>query len=288
LGIFVLIILIGTEIFTRVYQPPQPDLDVIMALVDSLDSGHSRASKAPSRWQDTSRTYFDFDPNTLSDSGFAALGFSEREIQTLRKYQKAGGEFRKKSDFAKLYFVDEQVFRMLEPHIDLPEENDAYEPQKNFNKQEKQYVKWSDTASIGLYKYEPFTVDLNKADTSELKNLNGIGSFYAKKIVERRQELGGYHNIGQLMELWKMTPETIDKFAYQVTIDLSRLKKLNVNSATAQELAAHPYIPFDLASRLVHKREESGPFIDMASLKATGLLDAELSLKLAPYLEFKQ
>jgi DNA uptake protein ComE-like DNA-binding protein len=84
-----------------------------------------------------------------------------------------------------------------------------------------------------------------------------------------------------------MTPETIDKFAYQIVIDLSAIKKINVNVATAQELAAHPYIPFDLASRIVLQREQAGTFENMESLVGSGLLDGELSLKLAPYLDFK-
>lgn len=282
----VILVLVATEIYSRWYKPPAPDMNRIMALARSLDAARLKQAEDTNRWQDSTAVPFVFNPNTLSDSGFTALGFSDREIQTLRKYLAAGGAFRIKSDFGKLYFVDEQVYQKLEAYIDLPETYPSDQKQHS-DQAGKRYVKWSDTASYSLFKYEPFRVDLNKADTTELKELNGIGSFYARKIVEHREKLGGYYNIGQLLELWKMTPETIDKFAYQIVIDLSSIKKINVNVATAQELAAHPYIRFDLASRIVLQREQAGNFENLESLVGSGLLDGELSLKLAPYLDFK-
>ncbi len=286
-AIIIFLVIAGSEIFSRVYKPPPPDLSHIQPLIDSLAvSNSSIKDGSESAWQDTSRTLFSFDPNTLSDSGYIALGFTESEINTLRKYQKAGGKFRTKSDFNKLFFVDDLVYDRLESYIDLPESVD-YASNKKDNYKNKNEVKWSDTADYALYTYNPVIADLNKSDTTELQKLPGIGPYFARKIVEYRTSLGGYNNIAQLMELRNMSYETIDKIADKVSIDPTRIQKIKVNHATAQELTAHPYISFDLASRLVLKREASGSFENLQALKGTGLLDDELSLKLADYLDFE-
>ena len=44
-------------------------------------------------------------------------------------------------------------------------------------------------------------VDLNKADTSILKRIPGIGSTLARMIVVYRQRLGGFYDVSQLQEV---------------------------------------------------------------------------------------
>ncbi len=296
--IIVVLISAGVQAYTHFYTPPIQDSSQFLVELDSIE----KVQKDKVAEVDFKSTHFyesekfHFDPNQLSDSGYQALGFSEKEIQTLRNYMKSGASFHIKKDFAKLYFVDDSEYIALEPFIDLPEgypkhkiPKDSYEPYGKSPKKEK-YVKdttsWSDTAKFKNYTYKKFICDLNHADTAELKRLPYIGPYYAKKIVEMRGELGGFYDLSQLLELYKMTPETIDKFAPQVTIDLSAIRKIHVNTCTSQELAAHPYINFQLANAIILKRESVGGFKDMNDLRQRGLLNADLSSKLAPYLEF--
>ena len=52
-----------------------------------------------------------------------------------------------------------------------------------------------------LFKYQPGTViNLNEADTTELKKVPGIGSAIARMIVNYRTQLGGFYKIEQLQE----------------------------------------------------------------------------------------
>ena len=268
-----------------------------MALIDSLKQLASAEEESEKTTDRTTSEIFVFNPNTLSDSGYLALGFSENEIKTLRNYQKAGAEFIVKTDFKKLFFVDEQLYSDLETFIDLPDtyQKKTSDSKTDFYKTEyspKDYsrkhepIKWSDTTLVANYEYKPYTCDLNRADTTELKKLPYIGSFYAREIIRYRDELGGYHSLAQLLELYKMTPETIDKFAENVTIDKSKIKKINVNIATAQELSAHPYVDFALANKIISRRETEKSFKNLDQLCATGLVNAELCVKLAPYLSF--
>ncbi|MEM9051470.1 MAG: helix-hairpin-helix domain-containing protein [Bacteroidota bacterium] len=268
------------EAFAFFYTPEIKELDI--RVISSTNSSSNFGQEGLIH-----KELFRFNPNELSDSGYQSLGFSENEIQTLRNYQAAGASFKVKKDFEKLFFVDSAEYSMLEPFIELPD-SIKKKPEKHstFKTENRQSVKWSDTASYGGYSYKPFVCNINTADTTELKRLKGVGSFYARKIVERRDLLGGYHNIAQLLELWKMTPEKIDKFADQVEIDLSELRQIDINHSTAQELSKHPYLDFGASSKIVLKREELGRFKDAKELCDSGLLDAELCRKLAPYLKF--
>jgi len=285
LVIIILLTVIGVEVFRLLYEPEIERIEILLVGQNESEEVFTEDSALGEK----EVVFFRFNPNTLADSGFSSLGFSEKEIKTLRNYQKAGASFEIKRDFAKLFFVDEEEYLSLEPYIDLPDSKPKKEYTQSFEKSfSKPKVKWSDTASTENFSFKEFTCNLNTADTNELKRLNGVGSFYAKKIVEYREELGGYHTIAQLLELWKMTPEKIDKFAGQIIIDPSELEQININRASAYELSQHPYLSFGEANKIVLKREVSGNFSDSEAFCSVGLLDADLCRKLVPYLNFTE
>lgn len=288
-GVIVLLIIIllifgGGELFTHFYRPEPEPFHIL--LVSEEESNDTKDFEKKEYSSEQGLKPFAFNPNLLSDSGYAEMGFSEREIQTLRKYQAAGGEFRIKSDFAKLFFVDQEEYEMLEPFIDLPEKysKPEFKQKESFNRYEN--LSWSDTADTSGYRYEPFICNINTADTNELKRVKGIGSFYANKIVEYREELGGYHTLSQLLELWKMTPEKIDLFADQIKIDKAEIAKIRINAVSAHELSKHPYVSFGLASKIILRREEIGGFESEEHFCESELIDIELCRKLVPYLIF--
>src|SRR5690606_29010495 len=115
------IVVFASQAYYIWYKPPVEDPSEFMALIDSLQSLASAKVNSENNPDNQTAQLFSFNPNTLSDSGYIALGFSEKEIQTLRNYQKAGAVFEIKTDFSKLYFVDEQRYNDFEPFIDLPE-----------------------------------------------------------------------------------------------------------------------------------------------------------------------
>jgi DNA uptake protein ComE-like DNA-binding protein len=86
-------------------------------------------------------------------------------------------------------------------------------------------------------------IDLNVADTLLLKRVPGIGSWRARRIVEFRGHLGGYSRVGQLLEIDGMPDSVLHWFA----IHTPPRKVLNLNNATADEMAAHPYLTYKQA-----------------------------------------
>lgn len=103
-----------------------------------------------------------------------------------------------------------------------------------------------------IYKYPAGTVlNLNHADTTELKKVPGVGSGIARSIVNYRQRLGGFYRIEQLQEIH------LDYRQLQAwfTVTPSEIRRINLNRVGIERLRNHPYINFYQAKALVEYRK---------------------------------
>ena len=102
-------------------------------------------------------------------------------------------------------------------------------------------------------------IDLNIADTTLLKQLPGIGSAYAKWIVNYREKLGGFCKTEQLLEVYRMDTARYDAIKDFVKIDPSFIpNKLRINSDAFKVLLKHPYLEYDDVKKIVNHREQKG------------------------------
>ena len=94
---------------------------------------------------------------------------------------------------------------------------------------------------------------------------------------------GGFFNKEQLMEVWKFDQEKYDGVQQFVEVNPASIKKININTCTAQELK-HPYIKWNIANAIVNYRTIHGKFKTIEDIKKTDLVDEETLRKIAPYL----
>lgn len=240
---------------------------------------------------------FSFDPNTLDDNGWKKLGFSPGQIRSIRKYLNGGGAFRVKGDVAKMYVIDDEDFARIEPFILLPDVLDhRFDENKEQQKSDfQQYHLNRDaytdadrsTSSWNKYGYkrDDIVVELNTADTSELKQIRGIGSWMAKKITEHRNKLGGFYAVEQLLDIYRMTPEKLDTLKKHFTIDPVLLMKRDINSMTEQELSAFPYLNLTQAKALIAYRDKHGPFKKIEDVSKCVAIDEQTLNKLKFYFD---
>ena len=140
----------------------------------------------------------------------AAGGVQTRErfssSESIDNYRSKGGRFRSKDDFRKMYVVSDTLFTRLEPFIKIPK------------------------------------VELNAADSAALVSLRGIGPYYAHKILEYRERLGGFLYKAQLLEIEGFDEERLAGFSDDIEIDTTLCNHLDLWNATERTLARHPYL----------------------------------------------
>lgn len=129
-------------------------------------------------------------------------------------------------------------------------------------------------------------VDLNTADTTLLKKLPGIGSSFAKRIVEYRTKLGGYCESEQLLEVYKMDTARYEGIKDYVKIDSIFVpNKLRINSDAFKVLLKHPYLEYEDVKKIVNHREQKG-FITSWQQLETIVGDA-INPKLRYYVDYQ-
>ena len=134
------------------------------------------------------------------------LGLSERQAESIENYRSKGGRFRSKADFRKMYVVSDTLFARLEAYIEIPK------------------------------------LELNTADSAALVALRGIGPYYARKILDYRERLGGFVDAAQLLEIDGLDADRLAGFSEDVTVDAKKIRKIDLWHASDTVLARHPYI----------------------------------------------
>jgi len=125
-------------------------------------------------------------------------------------------------------------------------------------------------------------VVLNTADTTALKTIPGIGSYFARKIVEYGERLGGYVSVDQLDEIDDFP---LDAKRYLI-IENPSTKKLNVNQLSLNDLKRHPYLNFYQARALTDYRRLHGRIHSLDDLRLSKDFPQEAIDRLKPYVEF--
>ena len=208
-------------------------------------AGHSARAraiyeKAPGRKVES----FRFNPNTVSKEELCRLGFSEKQSQSIISYREKGGKFRRKSDFAKSFVVADSVFKRLEPYIVIPK------------------------------------IDINKADSAAFDSLPGIGGWFARKMVEYRDQLRGYSCPEQLMEIWHFDREKYDGLKDLITC--SPVEPYPFWSGTLEDIRNHPHIRnWQTAKDIAFYRDHNPPEAQtIDGLLAAGLITEEKAARL--------
>lgn len=211
---------------------------------------------------------FEFNPNTIDSVGLIALGLKPFIVRNIINYRAKGGVFRSPSDFSRLYGLSNEEFEKLSPYIRIEE------------------VAKHTSDNTPTSPKDSLMVELNSADTTQLKQLSGIGPYFAQQIIHYRNRLGGYVSTAQLLEIKRLPPETYERIKSNIFVDVSKIKRINVNWATAERLNRHPYLNFYQSKAIfeLRKKRKLDNIDDLRQLKEFSDFDLE---RVAAYLEFK-
>ena len=218
------------------------------------DSGHS--------YREPALTPFPFDPNTADSLDLRRLGLPGWMARNIVRYRNRGGRFRRPEDFRKIYGLTDEQYAALASCIRIAPQDTARPAVPRL------YTTQAERDTLARpYKYPAGTViELNRADTTELKKIPGIGSGIARLITGYRQRLGGYHSLEQLREI-DLDPEPLRPW---LRIDTTAIRRLNLNRVSVDRLRRHPYFDFYQAKAIVERRKKHGP---LRSMKAFALYE---------------
>lgn len=214
-----------------------------------------------------------FNPNDYTLEDWMNLGLSEKQSLVVLKFTRYG--IRSNDDLKKIFVIDEKLFALIKDSTFYP----SVEKTTDFNVTDTKFEKQMEDFVL---------VNLNSATEEELDKVPGIGAYYAKSIIRNRDRLGGFYELKQLLELSKISEEQLAQWSPHFILEKSGIRKINVNSATVNELSAHPYITWNIANSLVKLREQHGPYKQIEDIKRSALIDSELYNKLKNYLKISE
>lgn len=218
-----------------------------------------------------------FDPNTADSVLLRQLGLPVYIVRNILKYRAKGGVFRSPESFSRIYGLKEEVYQKLKPYITIASLVSVSHVRTDTFRQLKDTIPY-------IPKYEEGTiVDLNKADTSILKRIPGIGSTLARMIVVYRQRLGGFYDVSQLQELPHVGVELNKWFV----VTPAGLHKIQVNSASLDKLRSHPYMDFYKAKAIMEYRRKRGKIKGLSQLSMFEEFTEKDLKRLSPYLTFE-
>lgn len=221
---------------------------------------------------------FYFDPNSISEAEWKKLGLRDKTIQTIQNYLSKGGHFYKPGDLQRIYGLHKDEYERLLPYVKIESKTFVANEQSVSSKPN------SEPQATKTFTLKYSTIDINTADTSAFISLPGIGSKLALRIVNFRDKLGGFYSIDQIGETYGLPDSTFQKIKNYLKLDNTSVKKININTATVDELKAHPYIKFSLANPIIAYRNEHGSFSKIEDIKKVMAVTDEIYKKIAPYL----
>jgi DNA uptake protein ComE-like DNA-binding protein len=218
-----------------------------------------------------------FDPNKISMSEFLALGFDEKVARRIIKYRNKGGRFHSKDDLNKIYGIDHTLVRSYWDYIMIPRI-------QQYQQKVKQ-VSYAKPAMRAVEKTKPITVYLNSSDSTELKSIKGVGSYWSNRIIKYRVALGGFISKDQIREMYGIREGLADSIIKSTELGESNVKKYNINSSSLQYLAKHPYLSYRTAKSIIKYRKEHGNYQSIDQLKKVVSITDSVYVKISPYLE---
>lgn len=197
--------------------------------------------------------------DTVSARYLRAIGaLSKRQAEAFIRLRDRSG-IRDMEELRACYVVSDSVAAALEPYVIFP--NPIFQP-------------------------DDIAVEINSADSARLRVVVGIGEKTVGAILRYRERLGGFVRAEQLAEVPGVTERNYERILKQIYCDSCKIRKIDVNFATPNELAQHPYLAPRSLRKLLKARQLKGGWSTAEELVAENILTREEAARLAPYLSF--
>ncbi|OIQ21052.1 MAG: hypothetical protein BM557_04665 [Flavobacterium sp. MedPE-SWcel] len=215
---------------------------------------------------------YPFNPNYISDYKATLIGLSKQELARIRKFRKTNKYVNSAKEFQEVTKVSDSLLKTIEPYFKFPNWVNERNARNKANK-----VSSTSTTII----------DINKATAKELITVHGIGPAYAKRILKRRSQLGAFVNINQIDDFTAFSPRAKKELKEGFAIkNKPKVKRINVNTASIDELSSFVYFNKQIARSIVVKRDSKGRINSVEELTKINGFPTQKQNIIALYLEF--
>jgi len=237
---------------------------VVQAKIDSL--------AVISLQKDTIRIY-PFNPNFITDFKGYTLGMSVEEIDRLHDFRRKDKFVNSVIEFQNITKVSDSLLNIISPYFKFPEWTQ--------NRKSK-----TSNASTSSYKAKKVIwKDLNIATAEDLKKISGIGEKLSARIIKFRDRLGGFLIDDQLFDVYGLEADVVERALKQFkVITKPDIIKINVNTATTEELSKLIYLQKHVAESIVNYRNLNGSINSLNDLVKIEEFPAERINRIALYL----
>jgi len=218
---------------------------------------------------------YSFNPNYITDFKGYQLGLSIEEIDRLHNFREKGSYVNSVKEFQKITKVSDSLLIVISPYFQFPK-----------------WVTSKNTSSISKPKNEvniPIVKnDINVANVSDLRVVNGIGEKLADRIIKYRTKLQGFSFNNQLYEVWNLDKEVVDRVLLHFEVKkLPIIHKINVNEASFKEVLSIVYIDYELTKKIFNYKDEVAEIQEIEELKIIDGFPIEKFDRIALYLVAK-
>lgn len=272
-----LVLVIFLPDFHRWLQPEEvynfDDFKKEIAAFRAQTNEDTRLASIPKKEVRPAPAYFAFDPNGLGIDEWKRLGLSESQIKVVKNYESKGGRFYQKEDVKKIYSISAAEYKKLEPFIEIPQlKRSPIVSSDRFNKKSTKETR------------QVIVVEVNSADSVLLETVKGIGPAFASRIIKYRNRLGGFYDKLQLREVYGIDSVKYEELKDQVQVDVSLIRKININTAEFGDLKGHPYLRYSQINAMIQYRKQHGNYNSINDVKKISIINEEIFRKIAPYL----
>lgn len=222
-----------------------------------------------------------FDPNTADSTTLLKLGLQPWMVRSIYKYRAMGGVYRDANDFARVPGLTQKQYHELRPFISISADyrpaSELVEP-RTFTHAERS----TDTSRYTKKMTLSERLAINTADTTALQCVPAIGPYFARRLVDYRERLGGFISLEQLLEIKNFPEEALT----YLTIPDGNIRKININTADFRRLSAHPYIGYARTKTIVDYRRLKGKIHDLSQLALLEGFSEKERKRIEPYIEY--
>ncbi len=275
--IIIIILLKSFPLVYNYFKPLENDDANLLASIQAIEVSDQQRftytkDYVESSSEKVSHRLFKFDPNKIDVEDWQTLGLSAKQAQSIVNYRNKGGKFFKAEDLQRMYTISPEMYKKLLPYVEIEAQSFT---KKDFQFEKKEYVK---KALV--------VVDVNRADSTALDQIKGIGPAFALRILKYRERLGGFYKKEQLMEVYGLDSAKYAEVKDQVSINPSLIRTINVNTADFNALKASPYLSYKQINAIIQYRKQHGNYANVDDLRKVMILNQQVIDKIAPYLTF--